>query len=374
MNILYVLANSLKENGGIGAATMALQKSLAKRGHKIKFCCYKTKIDIDSFLLPNNSNVKSGENIKFLNNLIKTENIDIIVNQFGQEKDFCFLCGKARSKTEAKLVTCHHFALLMFLHVRTGLIAKILPKFLVYKLKKIRELRIRNFAYNNSDRLVLLSNKFIDQYKKLAPNKNLCKLVAIPDPLIFAPQKIDLQRKQKTILFVGRMVEAQKRISLIIKLWRQICRLEKYAEWNLKLIGDGEDLYNLKQSAANLPRISFEGYQNPLNYYENASVFLMCSEINFEGFGMVLIEAQSCGCVPVVMDAWASLNDIVKNEENGFIVPNNDMKAFVDKTRMLMDNPELMQQMMRNGIESSRKFNADKLAIEWEILFKSLKI
>ena len=369
MNILYVLANSLRTNGGIGTATIALQKSLAKRGHWVKFCCYKAKIDKDSFLLPDSLNVKSRENIKFLNNLIKMENTDIIVNQFGQEKDFCFLCSKAKTETKAKLVTCHHFALLMFLQIRTGLIAKILPKFLVYKLKKIRELKFRNFAYDNSDRLVLLSNKFVDQYKKLVPDKDLSKLAAIPDPIVFESPKINLQKKQKTILFVGRIVENQKRISLIIELWRQICNLEKYAEWDLKIVGDGEDLCSLKQSTTDLPRIFFEGYQSPVSYYENASIFLMCSEINFEGFGMVLIEAQSCGCVPVVMDTWESLSDIIDDEENGFIVPNNDMISFVDRTKRLMDCTVLRHRMMQNGIESSKKFNVDKLVLEWEKLF-----
>jgi glycosyltransferase involved in cell wall biosynthesis len=369
MNILYILANSLKINGGIGTATIALQKSLTVLGHSVKFCCHIAKISTDSFLLPDNSNAKSLKNIRFLNNLIKTENIDIVVNQFGQEKDFCFLCSKARIGTKTKLITCHHFALLMFLQVRIGLIAKILPKLLVYKLKKTRELMFRNFAYDNSDKLVLLSDKFIEQYRNLTSNKDLSKLTAIPDPLVFELPNIDLQKKQKTILFVGRIVEREKRISLVIELWRQICNVEKYSEWNLKIVGDGKDLYCLKQSAIDLPRISFEGYQNPVAYYEQSSIFLMCSYIDFEGFGMVLIEAQSCGCVPVAMNSWISIGDIIKDGENGFIVPYDNMEIFIDKTKILIDNEELRHKIARNCIESSKKFNTKIIAKKWEKLF-----
>lgn len=367
MKILYILANSLKTNGGIGSATIALQSELIKRRYTVKFCCHKNTINSDSFLLPNNSNIKSKENIKYLNNLLKTESIDIIINQFGQEKDFCFLCHKSRIDTKAKLITCHHFALLMFLEVRAGIVAKILPKFLVYNIKKNRELKHRNYAYNNSDKLVLLSNKFIEQYKNLVPKKKLDKLHAIPDPLPFRIENADLQQKQKTLLFVGRIVENQKRLSIIIELWRQIYCLEKYAEWNLKIVGDGEDLKSLKQKTKNLDRIYFEGYQNPISYYKTSSIFLMCS--NSEGFGMVLIEAQSCGCVPIVMDTWLSLRDIVENNHNGFIVENNDMDSFINKTKELMDNSDLRMQMAKNGIESSKKFNLSKITDEWEKLF-----
>jgi glycosyltransferase involved in cell wall biosynthesis len=368
MNILYVLANSLKINGGIGSVTMALQKSLSARGHKIKLCFYKAENIANSFLFPS-ANIKSNENIRFLNNIIKKGGINIVVNQFGQDKDYCFLCCKAIVGTKAKLIICHHFSLLMRLQIRAGLIARILPRFLTYKLKKFRELRHRNYAYDNSDRLVLLSDKFVEEYKNLTPNKNLDKLRVIPDFLVFAPKNINLQEKQKTLLFVGRIVESQKRISMIIELWKQISGLEKYAEWNLKIVGEGKDLESIKQKATGLSRIFFEGYQNPVSYYEAASIFLMCSDIDFEGFGMVLIEAQSCGCVPIVMDTWASLHDIVKNEENGFIVPNNNLEMFIDKAKILMDNLELRHRMAQNGIESSKKFSADKITDEWEKLF-----
>lgn len=371
MNILYILANSLKVNGGIGTATLALQKILAKHGHNVRLCRFGKDMenDIEAFIFPDNSNPESMENIHFLNGIIKGENIDIVINQFGQEKKFCLLCCKAKINTGAKLINCHHFALLPGLQIRAGLLSRILPNLLIYKFKETRELRLRNFAYDNSDRLVLLSDEFIKQYGNLASGKNLSKLVAIPDPLVFESPGIDLQKKQKTILFVGRIVDGEKRISLIIELWRQICNLQEYAEWNLKIVGDGKDLCRLKQSTTGLPRISFEGYQNPVAYYEQASIFLMCSYIYFEGFGMVLIEAQSCGCVPVAMNSWISIGDIMEDGENGFIVPYNNMEMFVGKTKILMDNEELRHEMAQKCIESSKKFSMEIIAEKWERLF-----
>lgn len=35
----------------------------------------------------------------------------------------------------------------------------------------------------------------------------------------------------------------------------------------------------------------------------------------FEGFGMTLVEAQQYGVVPIVMDSYKSLHDIIKNDE-----------------------------------------------------------
>jgi len=58
-----------------------------------------------------------------------------------------------------------------------------------------------------------------------------------------------------------------------------------------------------------------------------------------EGFGITVIEAASCGLVPVVADL-EGLRDAVKNRENGIRLPSKNSAKFVEAIKFLMDNPE----------------------------------
>jgi glycosyltransferase involved in cell wall biosynthesis len=63
-----------------------------------------------------------------------------------------------------------------------------------------------------------------------------------------------------------------------------------------------------------LKRVNFEGYRNPQPFYKRASIFVMTSAN--EGFPMTLIEAQQNGCVPVVMNSFSALREIIQNNIN----------------------------------------------------------
>lgn len=47
---------------------------------------------------------------------------------------------------------------------------------------------------------------------------------------------------------------------------------------------------------------------------------------DFEGWGMTITEAQQCGTVPIVLNTFASLKELVTDGKNGFSP--NDMEEF----------------------------------------------
>jgi len=374
MNILFVI-DKFPIGGGIETATRILSNEFILRGHRIWVCCFshsKASIFINEQIkilqFPQKENM--GQNIKFLNNILTCENIDIIINQ-EYPIETVILCDKARIGTGTKLISAHHFSLIINPYARVGFLAKILPAFLVYKLKKYRELKRRNLAYKYSDAVVFLSKKFIEQYRRLQPHKNSDRLYAIAEPLEnFSDELPNFEDKNKTIIFVARMVEKEKRPSLVLKIWKLL--YEKNPEWNLFFLGDGEDLPILKEKAKKLPRVEFFGFQNPKPYYEKASILLQTSAKDFEGFGMTLAEAQKNACIPIAMDSYLSLSDIIENEKNGFIIPNNDINAMAEKIQILINNPALRREIALNGVKSARKFDIKLLANEWEKIFAEI--
>lgn len=65
----------------------------------------------------------------------------------------------------------------------------------------------------------------------------------------------------------------------------------------------------------NLRNIEFKGTQPSEPYYAESSVLCMTS--TYEGFPMVLIEAQQYGCVPMAFDSFEAVHDIIEDGENG---------------------------------------------------------
>jgi glycosyltransferase involved in cell wall biosynthesis len=374
VNILFII-DKFPIGGGTETITRILSNEFALRGHIVSICCF-TYSKMDAFInkeikilqFPQKENI--NQNTKFLNKILIEENINIIINQ-EHPIETVILCNKARIGTNAKLISVHHFSLIINPYVRAGFWAKILPAFLVYKLKVYRDLRKKNLTYKYSDAIVFLSQKFIEQYKKLQPHKNLEKLYAIANPLEnFCEELPNFEKKNKTIIFVARMVEKEKRPSLVLKVWELL--YEKNPEWNLLFLGDGRDLPVLKEKAKNLPRVEFLEFQNPEPYYEKASILLQTSTKDFEGFGMTLLEAQKYACVPVAMNSYLSLSDVIENGKNGFITPNNNIKEMAERVQILMDNETLRKEIALNGIQNVKKFDVKVIAQEWEKLFNEL--
>jgi len=375
MHILYVL-KSFPAGSGVDTVTRILGNELAELGHDVHVCCFSyskksvfvnSKIKIYEF--PEQWDLAdSGNNSLFLNQIITKNSIDIIINQEADVIRICHLCNKARQGANTKLVSCSHFSLFTELEAKGRILTRLFPKIIVKAKRMKTQLKLRNFVYDNSDIFVMLSSRFVEEYKKNMPEKNLSKLRSISETINYDVQNIDFSKKTKNLLVVSRIAEEQKRISLIIDIWKHLSK--KYKDWSLIIVGDGPDMEKSKKLAKNLQRIDFKGWQEPKSYYLNSPIFLMTS--SYEGFGITLIEAQNYGCVPVVMDSFSSLHDIIESGENGFIVPNNDKKAFIEKISLLIDNCELREKMGKKAMDSSKEFDVGKIVKKWETLFAEL--
>lgn len=69
-----------------------------------------------------------------------------------------------------------------------------------------------------------------------------------------------------------------------------------------------------------------------------------------EGVPKALIEAASCG-LPMVTTDVPGCRDIVRDGENGLLVPAHDVEALVDALRRLIGDPDLRKRMGKRGRE-----------------------
>lgn len=167
---------------------------------------------------------------------------------------------------------------------------------------------------------------------------------------------------------VARLYEPQKRLSLLFNIWKQVQR----DDWNLVIVGDGEDrdMYEKMVRELDLKNVSFEGVQQPQPYYRKAKIFAMTS--SWEGLPMTIIESFQMGVVPVVMDSFPAAKDMIVDGENGCLVANCNISAFAKKLEILMTDKEKTLLLASNACASSNIYKISEIGAQWMNLFKAL--
>lgn len=226
-------------------------------------------------------------------------------------------------------------------------------------------------AYENTDYLVLLSKRFFPEFvEEYHIGDGGKKLRAVGNGLSFVgyATDLDLKNKKKQIVVVSRFEERAKRLSRVFKIWRDI--QDQLPDWELVIVGFGrsEPYYRYLLKKYHLKNVRMTGKQSPKSYYMDASIFLMTSD--YEGWGMTITEAQQCGCVPVVLNTFSSVFDLIDNGESGFVVDN--VKEMEQRILELTSSPSLRNELAVKAIEASKRFEPEKVYEGYYEIFKEI--
>ena len=238
------------------------------------------------------------------------------------------------------------------------------------RMRSIKMTRRRQFLYKVSRRYVLLSNRFFGEFRAITELCDSRKLLAIPNPNLAENAVPDNKQKENEIIFVGA-VNFRKGCDMLLKVWERIAA--RYPDWRLTVVGDGSLRADLeaRASVAKIPRVQFEGYRtDPTNYFRRARLFAFPSRR--EGWGLVIQEAQSYGCVPVVFDSFASVRDVITDCVSGAIVPAFDCDAFAIRLEELIKDPETLERLAQGAIESVARHKVDDVLNCWRQLLLSI--
>ena len=393
MNVLfYTYCEVSPQKGGVEHVTSIIAAELTKSG----ISCYSIYQRPIANTFTRTTFVKSCciglENLKEkISSFIIENQIDIIINQslFYQTELLREVINSVRP--QCKIIFCHHFApgseqnfhcfsalwkTIKEKHncTRNCIKLALYPVWRPIQMRRIRENYLK--TYRCADLVVLLSNKYRDDFMTWGKITNTTKFREIHNSLSFSSffDMKEYAQKEKTVLIVARMEEKQKKISLALKIWKELENEPLLSDWKLKIVGHGSDLDRYRRFTArhNLQRVSFEGKQNSEPYYRTAKLFMMTS--SFEGWPLTLIEAQQMGCVPLAFDSFASLPDVITDGENGYIVPYGDLRQYADKMKELMLDADLRRKMAANAIESCKRFEKRVIMEQWKSLLDELMI
>ena len=398
MNILFVTSDYVSQlSGGIARMTYLLASEMHSRGHNC----------VSAYLRPLNP-IRSNEDV-FINEYLLNEKthqqqlLDIID---AHSIDFVIVQG-VDALMNRELMLIHNVVKQQKLRVPIFFVFHQMPGYELcpvdggYLLRKVfsnecvkyvKQLLIQiiskvnnhyarqqlyskyNVPYTNADKVVLLSKTYIDDFNLLARGDDKAKYTAIPNMLTYSEEECCVSTiKNRTVLIVARMDEQAKRVKRALQIWNRIPHEILEKGWKLTIVGDGDDLAYYKKyvEGHNIKNVLFVGKQNPLSYYQKASIFMMTSA--YEGWPMTLMEAMQNGCVPIVFDSFKAVYDIVDSDINGVIVSNGDMDTYHRELVRLMSDDNYREHLAQNALMDCKRFDKEHVANQWIELFNSSK-
>lgn len=381
-NILFLLGR-YPNIGGVESITTNLSNNFVEKGCNVHIVSFEAMCELNKMGLDNKVRtltlsypVYSNRNKKILSAYVREHKIDIVINNWCLPFYVTMLIKHSIKDRSCKYIgVCHNHPMTneklkdceIRIEERQGL--QILNKLKWYAINFVSRLSLK-YVYRNCDRLILLSPSIISPFKKYIWEKKGDKLVSIPNSFESSADG-GRYKKEKEILYVGRIDYYHKRVRRVIDIWNQL--EARYPDWHLTIVGDGPDMGTLKSMVKtyHLKNVFFEGFEKPDKYFQRAPIMLLVSES--EGFGIVLVEAQSYGCVPVALDSYTALHDIVENNKNGVIIDYPyQVEKFVTAISKLIEDKEILERYEINAIRNVDKFKLPCILNMWLELFNEI--
>ena len=218
---------------------------------------------------------------------------------------------------------------------------------------------LRNYLYPKASGLIVQTEKAKQIYQKIFKNLNI-SVIANPIRDIKNKKKI---KRENIVIMVGRLINT-KHQDRLIKIFSKIDNLD----WKLILVGDDAKKQNNKEKLTQLindlklkNRVVLAGEQKDIeSYYLKSKIFAFTS--SSEGFPNVIGEAMSSGLPVVAYDCLSGPSDLIKNNNDGFLIPLFNDKIFKRKLELLMNDESLMMEIGNNAKKSIKKFNLDEIS------------
>ncbi len=225
------------------------------------------------------------------------------------------------------------------------------------------------------DCFITLTSEYVQEFvSALGLNDEEASRFAVMPNMAFLPkhQPIPAKDRPKKILFVGRLSYADKRPDRVLQIWEKVCQY--LPDWEVEIYGKGSEEKFLRRmiQQKQLPRITLKGYiADATAVYASGAILMMTS--TYEGWGLVLSEAQASGVVPIAFDSSAGIRELIgKDSTYGCLVAPFDLDAYAAQLRRLCQDVELRSRLSQAAQTHCLDYSPERIRLRWEEIFSQL--
>lgn len=212
---------------------------------------------------------------------------------------------------------------------------------------------------NNEDfeRAKLFKAQKVERINGIGVDNKRFKLETLDGEKQALREEFDLKLNDIVLTYVAELIP-RKNQSLIIESMKNI--LDENGNVKLLLVGTGrlKDIYKRQIEELNLEKnIILTGYRKDVpKIFKITDIGISTSKQ--EGLPINIVEAQMSG-LPVVATNIRGNNEIIKDNENGFIIDNKD--DLIEKINLLIKDKNLRNKMRVSAIENSKKYDLENV-------------
>jgi len=173
-----------------------------------------------------------------------------------------------------------------------------------------------------------------------------------------AKAKFAVSQDEFTVTEIANL-HHQKNHQMFLRMAGKV--LQNRKDTKFLLAGDGPLKNTLQNQALSMgiaEYISFLGQRTDIADVLAATDIAVLTS-NYEGFPNALIEPMCVG-IPVVSTAYAGVDEVIADGDNGFVVARDNHEQMGAKVLQLLDNPELREKIG----QSAKKMVSEKLSAE----------
>jgi UDP-glucose:(heptosyl)LPS alpha-1,3-glucosyltransferase len=229
----------------------------------------------------------------------------------------------------------------------------------------------------------LTKGKFLEQYPAVDPER-----VAVIHPGIDAGrikkldrlscrreivQRFHIDPADKIILFVSMNFNI-KGLDFLIRALSRLRVLRPSERFKLLVVGKGnEKKYgSMAENLGIKDHVIFTGImprEELEKIYAASDIFAMLSR--FDTFGMAALEAMAAS-LPVIISASVGARDLVRDGENGFVIPDpTEEKAVADRIEMML-RMDIREKMAQEAGKTAGKNSLEAAATEIQAVYEEI--
>lgn len=218
--------------------------------------------------------------------------------------------------------------------------------------------------------VVTLTKSDVSYWKKY-----VSRVEIIPNMLTISPIMVK-DYSIKRVISAGRYM-TEKGFDRLIEAWHLIKFMQKdhgkTEEWELYIYGDGDrtpyqelvNKYGLEDTVHLEPATD-----NIAERFSECSLYVLSSR--YEGFGLVLTEAMSCGLPCISFNCPYGPREIINDGKDGILVDDSNIKGLAKAMERLMEDVSLRKTMGKEAIINVSRYDVDSIMSIWINLFNNI--